>query len=120
MALKRGDIIEVYFDFPKVDNSIPHPAIIISNDDVYDVEEGYVCVMITSSTNFIDKFTFEITSEMLQRPSNKDFSQARCHLITFVYESHLSDKNYAKNTLKENALDRLLIHINKFTFSDEY
>lgn len=120
MALKRGDIIEVYFDFPKQNNSIPHPAIIISNQDVYGTEEGYVCVMMTSSENFIDKFTFEITDDMLERPNNKEFSQARCHLVTFVWESQLYDQNNAKNTLKSTAIDRLIAHINEHTFNDDY
>jgi mRNA interferase MazF len=120
MALKRGDIIEVYFDFPRVNNTKPHPAIIISNEDVYETETGYVCVIMTSSENFKDKFTFEITDNMLERPNNKDFSQARCHLVTFVYESHLNDKNYAKNTLKPNSVERLIAFINEVTFSDDY
>ena len=120
MALKRGDIIEVFFEFPKLKNTDTHPAVIISNQDVYDTDEGYVCVIMTSSKEFIDKFTFEITENMLQRPNNKGFSQARCHMITFVRESHLVDKNYPKNTLKPNAVERLIAFINEETFSDDY
>jgi mRNA interferase MazF len=120
MALKRGDIIEVYFDFPRVRSSKPHPAIIISNEDVYDVENGYICVIMTSSKNFIDKFTFEITENMLERPNNKEFSQARCHLVTFVFEQHLGNKNNAKNTLKPNSVERLISFINETSFSEDY
>lgn len=120
MSLNRGDIIEVYFDFPKVQSSKPHPAIIISNEEVYDIETGYICVIMTSSKNFIDKFTFEITDDMLERPNNKDYSQARCHLVTFVYEQHLSNKNNAKNTLKPNSVERLISFINQASFSDDY
>lgn len=120
MALKRGDIVEVFFEFPKLRNTSTYPAIIISNQDVYDVDEGYVCVIMTSSKEFIDKFTFEITDNMLQKSNNKDFSQARCHMVTFVRESHLVDKNYAKNTLKPNSVERLIAFINEVTFSDDY
>lgn len=120
MALKRGDIIEVYFDFPRVRNSKPHPAVILSNEDVYDKEEGYICAIMSSSKNFIDKFTFEVDDKMLQKPNNKKFSQVRCHLVTFVYEVHLNEKNYAKNSFKTNSLERLISHINEVSLSDEY
>ena len=76
--------------------------------------------MMTSSNNFIDKFTFEITDDMLERPNNKTFSQARCHLITFVFEQHLENKNNAKNTLKPNSVERLIAFINENSFSDNY
>jgi hypothetical protein len=120
MAINRGDVIEVFFDFPRVRTTKCHPAIIISNQDVYDADDGYVCVMMTSSKNFIDKFTFEITQDMLQRTNNKSFSQARCHLVTFIQEKHLDNNNNAKNTLKPNAVERLIAHINQVTFADDY
>ena len=64
----------------------------------------------TSSDNFKDKFTFELTDSMLQKPNNKDFSQARCHMVTFVHERHIISK-YPKNTLKPNSVERLIAHI---------
>lgn len=120
MALKRGDIVEVYFDFPKVKTTQCHPAIIISNQDVYDADDCYVCVIMTSSKLFVDKFTFEVKNEMLQFENNKDYSQARCHLITVVEEKHLINKNSAKNSLKPNALNKLIAYINEVTISDDY
>jgi mRNA interferase MazF len=119
MALGRGDIIDVFFEFPKVKNTTTHPAIIISNQEVYDADDGYICVIMTSSNNFVDKFTFELTDEMLQNPNNKKFSQARCHMVTFVHENHIYDK-YPKNTLKPNSVERLIAHINQVSFSDDY
>lgn len=114
MSFQKGDIIDVFFDLPYSRETKTHPAIIISNEDVYDKDELYVCVMMTSSTE-IDLFTFTITDDMLVQKSNKDFSQARCHLISYVMEKHIVGKT-PKNTMKENALNRLLIKINETVF----
>jgi mRNA-degrading endonuclease toxin of MazEF toxin-antitoxin module len=116
MSFKRGDIIEVYFDLPYSKETKTHPAIIISNEDVYDKDESYVCVMMSSSTD-IDMFTFEITQDMLSQTNNKPFSQARCHIITFVQEKHIYG-NRVMNSLKENALNRLIVRINDTVFSN--
>jgi mRNA interferase MazF len=114
MSFQKGDIIDVFFDLPYSRETKTHPAIIISNEDVYDKDELYVCVMMTSSTE-TDLFTFTITDDMLVQKSNKDFSQARCHLISYVMEKHIVGKT-PKNTMKENALNRLLIKINETVF----
>lgn len=114
MSFQKGDIIDVFFDLPYSKETKTHPAIIISNEDVYDKDELYVCVMMTSSTE-TDLFTFEVTQDMLVQKNNKDFSQARCHLISYVMEKHIVGKT-PKNTLKENAFKRLLIKINDTVF----
>ncbi|MGI0106606.1 type II toxin-antitoxin system PemK/MazF family toxin [Salinimicrobium sp. WS361] len=113
---KRGDIIEVFFDLPYSKETKTHPAIIISNEDVYDADEIYICVMMTSSSEE-DLFTFEIKQEMLQRQNNKIYSQARCHLITYVMEKHIVG-NYAKNSLKPAAVNRLIARINEVSLED--
>lgn len=114
MSFQKGDIIDVFFDLPYSKETKTHPAIIISNEDVYDKDELYVCVMMTSSTE-TDLFTFAITDDMLVQKNNKDFSQARCHLISYVMEKHIVGRT-AKNSMKENALNRLLIRINDTVF----
>ena len=114
MSFQRGDIIEVFFDLPYSKETKTHPAIIISNEDVYDKDDVYVCVMMTSSSQ-IDMFSFEITQDMLNYTNNKDFSQARCHLISYVMDKHIVC-NKPKNSLKENALNRLIVRINNTVF----
>lgn len=118
MSFNRGDIINVFFDLPYSKETKTHPAIIISNEDVYNTDEIYVCVMMTSSEKS-DLFTFEITQDMLQMKNNKGFSQARCHLISYVMENHIVS-NSVKNTLKPNAVERLIARINEVTFEDNY
>jgi mRNA-degrading endonuclease toxin of MazEF toxin-antitoxin module len=114
MALERGDIVEVYFELPYSKETKTHPAIIISNEDVHD-EEIYICVMMTTSMQN-DIFSFPITNEMLNKPSDKFFSQARCHIISYVMEKHIlkNSKNFA---LKANAVDRLVARIAEVSLS---
>ncbi|WP_443082043.1 type II toxin-antitoxin system PemK/MazF family toxin [Tenacibaculum sp. FZY0031] len=118
MNFNRGDIIEVFFDLPYSKQTKTHPAIIISNEDVYNTDEIYICVMMTSSEK-TDLFTFEVTQDMLQMKNNKKFSQARCHLVTYIMEKHVV-KNSLLNTLKQSAVERLIERINEVTFKDSY
>lgn len=111
---ERGDIVEVYFDLPRAVETKLHPAIIISNNDVYDKDDVYICVMMTSSKNN-DLFSFEIKPEMLESPNNKDFSQARCHLISYIKENHLEKQKL--NRMKESYVDNLVMRINTVAIS---
>ena len=118
MIYQRGDIVFVYFDLPRSRETKEHPAIVISNDRVYDNDEVYICVMITSDTN-IDEFTFKITDDMLEKPLKKDFNQARTHLITYIKETHFCN-NKPFSRLKGNSVDRLVSRIVEVSLSEDY
>lgn len=105
---ERGDIVEIYFDLPQTRETKLHPAIIISNDEVYQEDEVYICVMMTSSTD-TDLFSFIIDQEMLLYNNNKDFSQARCHLITYAKEKHFEKR--VLNRMKPIYIDKLVDRI---------
>lgn len=106
---ERGDLVWVYFDLPRQKETKFHPALIISNDSVYNQDDIYICVMLSSSRN-TDKFTFELTREMLIRKPKKEFSQVRCHLITYIKDNHISGP--VINTVKPQIVDRIVQHIN--------
>ncbi len=110
MAYQRGDIIEIVFELPYNDNSKPHPVVIISNDDVYEQDGLYIVVMLTHMNN-IDKYSFEITSDMLVKKGDGKFAQARCHLITNVKDEDIISNHSGRNSLKLKAVDRLVTHI---------
>ena len=105
----------VYFDLPFHESSDSHPAVIISNDDVFEEDGLYICVMMTSTTKNIDKYSFEVTEDMLLNKNNKDYSQVRCHLITNV--SAESIKNGRVNAMKKNSVDQLVARISQITLS---
>lgn len=105
---ERGDIVKVYFSLPYQKEHKSHPAIIVSNDHVYDSEESYVCVMITHYEGR-DIFTFEIENHMLENPNLKEFSQARLHLVSFVEEKHFEKRPI--NKMKSDYVDNLVTHL---------
>ena len=113
MPHNRGDIIEIIFELPYNESSKPHPVIIISNDDVYEQDGLYICVMITHMKSK-DKYTFEITDEMLVKVGDGKFSQARCHLITNVSDDDIIP-NGNRNSMKLNFIERLVTQIETIT-----
>lgn len=109
MAYQRGDIVEVPFQIPHHGRIEKHPAVIISNQAVFDNDECYICAMMTSS-KVVDEFTFEIEDEMLTSPNSKEFAQVRCHLIAYVLKGHIVN-NSKRNKLKRAYVDQLVEYI---------
>lgn len=116
MPFNKGDVVALDFEMPNTGDFLRHPAIVLSCLDVYAHDKCYVCVMMTSN-KAKDKFSFEIEENMLELPSNKDNSQVRTHLITYVMGKHIKSKvGVAFNRLKPQALERLYAHINENVF----
>lgn len=108
----QRDIVEVIFEDDFGGN---HPAIVLSNKLVQEVEGYFVCVMMTS-TNFDDEFSFVIEDDMLVKPLNRKHCEARCHLINFVpIDSIIQNKH--SNQIKVNNFKDLIKKINASTFS---
>ena len=110
--VSQRDIVEIVFDGDFGGN---HPAIVISNKLVQEVEGYFVCVMMTS-TNHQDEFSFVITDDMVANPMNRDHCEARCHLIQFVPTENIIN-NAHNNQLKLSAFQRLIAQITQTTFS---
>lgn len=108
MTFQRGDIVELPLTLPPDGKLLPHPVVIISNEDVHEGDDCYIGVMLTHST-YIDMFTFELSDDMFVKPNTDKYAQARCHLITYFIKSHVSG-NY-KNRMKEEAVNRLVEHV---------
>lgn len=110
----QRDIVEVIFDDDFGGN---HPAIVLSNKLVQEVEGYFVCVMMTSS-NYNDEFSFVITDSMLTKPLTKKHCEARCHLINFVPLDSIIINNH-RNQIKVNPFKELIKKINSSTFSTD-
>jgi len=109
MPFQRGDIVEVNLGMPPEGRMLNHPAVIISNDEVFIDDDCYIVVMLTSQEHG-DKYTFEITPNMLTQSSNTPYSEARCHLITYILTAHIVSGR-ARNKLKRQYVDVLVEHI---------
>ena len=113
MAEQR-DIIEIHFGEDFGGN---HPAIIISNKLVQEIEGYLICVMMTS-TDHDDEFSFIITDDMTTRPLEREHCEARCHLIQFVPEDRIIINRH-HNQLKIKPFKDLIRKINESTFSTD-
>ena len=112
--INQRDIVEVVFDEDFGGN---HPAIVLSNKLVQEVEGYFVCVMMTSS-QFNDEFSFVILDEMLSKPMKSKHCEVRCHLINFVPLDAIIINNY-RNQIKINPFKDLIKKIIDSTFSIE-
>lgn len=110
--VRQRDIVEVRLsaDFD------PHPAIVLSNNLVQEIEGAFVCVMVTGTIHD-DEFSFLITDEMTMKPMGKP-CEARCHLINFVPSDAIIFNNH-NNQMKIDPFKELIKKINSSTFSME-
>lgn len=78
MKYSQRDIVEVNFLFP--DGSFkPHPAVIVSNNELQD-KEGFIYLCMISSKPYNPEYCFELDDEMLIVPLPKK-SYVKCHLL---------------------------------------
>lgn len=76
---RQKDLIEVNFLFP--DGTFkPHMAIVISNDEMNDIDDFFYIVLI-SSKNYNKKHTYELNDKMTTKALSKK-SFVVCHLIS--------------------------------------
>ena len=82
MKYHQRDIVEVNFLFP--DGTFkPHPAIIVSNDELQIDEEGmFYLVLITSNDWLNPQYSYPLTDEMVVGYSFSRPSLVKCQIIT--------------------------------------
>ena len=69
MKYEQRDVVEVNFMFP--DGTFkPHPALIVSNNELQE-NEGYIYLCMISSKDYNPQYTFALSNEMLTKPMNK-------------------------------------------------
>lgn len=86
MKYRQRDIVEVSFLFP--DGTFkPHPAIIVSNDNLQEDEEGLLYLVLVTSNNTINpQYSYPLTEEMLVEHSFSKPSVAKCQIIAGYVE----------------------------------
>ena len=78
MRYSQRDIVEVNFLFP--DGTFkPHPAVIVSNDELQD-KEGFIYLCMISSQPYNPEYCYELDDEMLTVPMVKK-SYVKCHIL---------------------------------------
>lgn len=78
MKYSQGDIVEINFLFP--DGIVkPHPALIVSNEELQDLE-GFIYMALISSKDYNEQYSYELYDEMLDFKMNNK-SYVKCHII---------------------------------------
>lgn len=104
MPYQQRDIVKVKRPLPS-GGEVTHPFLIISNSRAISHESVpyYTGVMMTHSTNK-DKFSLQVTKEMIDGSYHNDWSQIRLHIIASFSESDIS-RDITKYVGKMKKLD---------------
>jgi mRNA-degrading endonuclease toxin of MazEF toxin-antitoxin module len=99
VKIQQRDIVELNFELP--DGKMkPHPALVISNQQVLDTEDIFYAVMI-STKSYNDEFTFELEDKMLTKLLSKK-SFVKCQLIqSYSINEVISKVSSVKSTYFE-------------------
>ena len=92
----------------------PHPHIVLSVLEANQHENTFVAVMITSSKNTFDDFSFPLSDTMFDKPLEKPDCHARMHLLPLSYTENIIGKRI--NTMKPQSFKRLMNDIGKVVF----
>lgn len=116
MGFQKRQLIEVQFRLPPNGELKEHPAVILSNSEINELEEGFVAVMMTSN-NPDDEYSFPISDDMVSLPFNdKKHREIRLQLIGNFMDSDVIPNKQPLRFLKETHFKRLIIQINEITF----
>lgn len=110
MKYHQKDVVEINFLFPNGELK-PHPAIIISNDELQEIE-GFVYLVLISSKNYNEEYSYPLADEMLSLSMIKK-SYVKCHLITANPETTIIRK---LGTIKEKYFEEIKTKIIKSIF----
>lgn len=112
--LYQGQIIECNFPIPN-NGFKPHPVLVVSNNQLNELEDGYVGVMI-SGIDTDDEYSFWLNNMMLQKPMKKK-SQVRLHLINGFDERAVTMKHL--NTMKPKYVEQVIDAIHHIVLNTE-
>ena len=103
MKIKQRDIVEVNY-YHSGFGFKPHPAIIVSNDELNENEDFFYVVLISSKNTF-PEYSYPLTDEMTTNKFQKK-SYVKCQILT-------SEKNVVQKlgTMKKIYFDEMVAKI---------
>lgn len=78
MKYEQRDIVEINFVFPD-GTSKPHPALIVSNNELQ-MAEGFIYLCMISSKSYNEEYNYPLSDDMLTYPMKKQ-SYVKCQLL---------------------------------------
>ena len=110
MKISQWEIVEVNFQMPNR-RFLPHPALIISNNDLFEDEDIFYAVLMSTKNHF-PKYTIEITPEMLTKKIDKKGYFVTHLLGQFCVDEILTKKNiYLKTEFRETVKNKIITSI---------
>ena len=111
MTIRQRDIGEIaFFTGNKPE---PHPAVVISKDDIFE-SEGFFYAILLSTKNFFPEFTIEVSPGMINSPRNSKSGYAVCHMIQQFYSDDIITRT--GSTLKLDAFKTLTDKVKEVIF----
>lgn len=107
-TVKQREIVEVPFVLP--DGSIlPHPALVISKEDLQDYEDGLFYAVLISTKNHYPELTIPIKSEWFNKPLSRE-SYFVTHIVHPFNVQHVISKYncYIKERYFDYVIDRII------------
>ena len=107
----QREIVEVPFTLPD-GQVLPHPALVLSCDDLQNVEPGMFYAVLISSKNHYPQLTIPIQNEWLSTPLTKA-SYFVTHIVSmFNVEDVIAHHNcFLRQPFFDNVVDRIIANI---------
>ncbi|MCF2660176.1 type II toxin-antitoxin system PemK/MazF family toxin [Parabacteroides distasonis] len=104
MKVRQREIVEVSFSMPDGTNLV-HPALVVSSNELQEVEDGMIYVLLISSKNHHPEYTIKIENEWLSKPMSK-----QSYFITHIMGMYNVDEVIAQRNcfVKEKYFDRII------------
>jgi hypothetical protein len=113
MAIEQRD---VYLIPPPFNNRLEnHPFIVLSLKEANEYEGTFVCVMITSSNEFKDDYSFLLEDQMFDHALKKEGCHARMHLLTLCLNQEVIGERI--NRMKPFYFKELMKSIGDLVFN---
>lgn len=97
------------------DSIPPHPFIVLSTAESNGFERTFLAVMITSSDNFDDDLSFDLTDDMFMSALPRPNSKARMHLIMLCINEDIRGQKV--NEMREPYFRNLMKEIGSMVFN---
>lgn len=100
----QREIVEVPFDMPD-GKILPHMALVLSTEEIQEVEDGLFYAVLISSKNIFPEYTIQIDNSWLNKPLSK-----QSYFITHIVKDFNVDDviNRYNNYIKNDKFDYIL------------
>jgi len=111
MNIRQQDIVEIAFYTGRKPET--HPAIIVSVDEIFELE-GFFYAVLLSTKNLYPDFTFEITPNMINNPRNQRSGFAVCHMVQLFYRQDIITRTGA--SVKVDTFQKVIRKVQEVVF----